>query len=104
MENLLGLELFLHSCFKRFHLLCIIQHLPTHTHTHSISDGGSRSIHFISILLAFQAAFGDLFGERQKDVRAVNFVSGIQRQIHVNQSGGVWFGNPQRILQAVAEL
>lgn len=34
----------------------------------------------------------------------MNFVSGIQRQIHVGQPAGVWVGDPQRILQAVDEV
>lgn len=45
-----------------------------------------------------------LLDKRHEDVKEVNLVSSAQRHIDVDQLDGVWFGNPQRIRQTVAEL
>ena len=45
-----------------------------------------------------------LCGKCEEDVHTVDLVSRKQGQVHVDQFDGVWFGDPQRILQGVAEL
>ncbi len=45
-----------------------------------------------------------LCGECKQDVQTVDLVSRNQRQIHLDQFDGVWFGDPQRILQSVTEI
>lgn len=40
----------------------------------------------------------------KEDVHTVDLVSRKERQVHMAQFGGVWFGDPQRTLKSVAEI